>query len=114
MIVVSSPEEIAKVADLFEPNPSGIRERLQALDYRTHVALAVLQGLKNTGGYRVRIERIALRGNEVVCYALSLSPKPDEVRTMGVISPFQLVQVTKTGDWQEMHFTLSITATVSP
>ena len=112
MIVVSSPEEIAKVSDLFWLNPPGIRERLQALDYRTHVALVVFQGVKNTGGYSVRIERIARRGNEVVCYALSLSPKPDEVRTMGVTSPFQLVQVAKRGNWQEMRFTLSITSII--
>jgi len=115
LIVVASPEEIAKVADLFGSLPPEIRERLQALDYTTHVALAVFQGLKNPGGYRVRIERIARRGNEVVCYALSLSPKPDEVRTMEVTPPFQLVQVTKRGNWQEMRFTLSITSImVSP
>ncbi len=114
MIVVASPEEIARGIDLFEPNPSGIRERLQALDYRTDVALVVFQGQKNTGGYRVRIERIARRGDEMVCYALSLFPRPDEVVTMEATSPFQLVHVRKPGDWREMRFTLSITATVSP
>ncbi len=114
LIVVSSPEEIPKVADLFWANPPGIGEQLQALDYKTHIALVVFEGKKNTGGYRVEVEQITRRGDEVICHALSLTPKPGVERSTEVTSPFHLVQITKEGDWQEMRFTLSVTTMVSP
>jgi hypothetical protein len=109
IIIISSKED---VADL----PAGSDEaigKLQKLDYEQSFALIVFQGEQGTGGFVVTIERITRVGTTINVYVQFHIPKPEEEKTLVVTSPYHLVQVQKSGEWdQEFLFQVIVDGTV--
>jgi hypothetical protein len=75
--------------------------KLKELDYENSFALIVFQGWKDSGGYNVQIERIVQAGKTVNIYAQFDEPKPEEERTLIVTSPYHLIKIQKSGEWDQ-------------
>ena len=106
LVIVTQPVEADNLDDWIALSA---QTQLQALDYETSFAIAVLQGWKPTSGYSVQIDRIARRGNVVNVYVQFREPKPDAEKADESMSPYHLVQVQKLGDWdQDITFNLVV------
>jgi hypothetical protein len=109
IIIISNKED---VADL----PAGSDEAigiLQELDYKQSFALIVFQGEQGTGGFVVTIERITRVGTTIHVYVQFHIPKPEEEKTLVVTSPYHLVKIQKSGEWdQEFLFQLIVDDTI--
>ncbi|HLF89940.1 MAG TPA: protease complex subunit PrcB family protein [Anaerolineales bacterium] len=76
------------------------RGQLDRMNFGTVIAVAVFQGWQTTGGYGIEIERIIRVGDVVTVVARF--DKPGLGNGNGAItSPYQLVRVSKAGNWHE-------------
>jgi hypothetical protein len=73
------------------------RKSLADLNFGTRVAIGVFQGWKTTSGYGVEIERI-FRVEGVVT-VMARFTEAGAGAAHAITSPYQLVRVTKAGDW---------------
>jgi hypothetical protein len=95
--VISGKEDIANL----QAGSDEAIYRLQEIDYEDFFALIVYQGQRGSGGYDVQIERVTRDGKTINIYAQFHKPKPDEARIDLFTSPYHLVQVEKTGEWDQ-------------
>jgi hypothetical protein len=88
--------------------------KLQELDFENSFALIVFQGWKGRGGYEVQIERITQAKKTVNIYAQFHTPESNKVRISGITSPYHIIQVQKSGDWdQGIKFHLIVSGMVA-
>lgn len=110
LVVVARSSEMSHLTGFVSETA---QEQLQAIDYDTHLALAVFQGLKTNDGYSVQIEHIVRTGNEVKIYAQFEEPQPDRVYSMELTSPYCAVQVQKVGTWnQRVSFSVIVNGSI--
>ena len=104
LIIISRIDEVNNLNGLITDEA---KAKLQAVDYSGYFALLVLQGWKPTMGYKVSIDHIARIENTVNIYAEFLEPEPDKEISPAETSPYHLVKVQKTGNWdQDITFNL--------
>ncbi len=104
LIIVSQAEERDRLVNLIN---SGSMWQLRRLDYGQYFALAAFQGRKGSIGYEIQIDQISREGNTVNVYARLNEPEPNTNVGATVTSPYHVVKVQKTGEWdQEITFNL--------
>jgi len=109
LIIISSLEDMKNLNGMITEEA---KAKLQVLDYSNYFALLVLQGLKPTTGYKANVDRIARYEGLVKIFAQFQEPKPDEKKADAVTSPYELIQVHKSGIWgQEVMFNLIVNET---
>lgn len=84
--VITRPEELEmllRVAQFQEPIPP--------VDLERQVVLAVLQGLKKTGGYAISISRVSQKGTLVEVEVMVVEPEPGSITIQILTSPYHLV-----------------------
>ena len=109
LLVISGMEDIANL----RAGSDEVIYRLQELDYENIFALIVYQGQRGSGGYDVQIERVTRDGTTINIYVQFHKPKPDEARIDLITSPYHLVQVQKSGAWdQEFLFQVIVDDTI--
>jgi hypothetical protein len=109
IMVIASQEDISK---LHAGSDETIR-KLQELDYVNSFALIVFQGLQETSGYDVQIDRVTLAGTTIHVYAQFQAPTPEEEKVDLISSPYHLMGIQKSGLWdQEFLFQLIVEDTV--
>jgi hypothetical protein len=64
------------------------------VDFREHMVVAAFMGTKPTGGYAVRITRVAQNGKLIVSVR-EQSPGPGDMVTMALTSPYHVVVVPR-------------------
>ena len=89
-------------------------KKLQELDFENYFALIIFQGQKPNGGYEVEVKDVTKAGTTISIYAQFRVPKADEASTATITSPFHLIQVHKTWDWdQEFLFRLIVNGMIA-
>jgi hypothetical protein len=75
---------------------------LPDVDFSSHTILAAFKGIKPTGGFGIEIQGIAECGGRHTAIVKATSPKPGEMVTTALTSPFHIVKVAITG--KEIEF----------
>ena len=65
------------------------------VNFNTQAVLAVYQGRKNTGGYSIAVEEIRRAGASLVVKVKEQSPRPGEITTDALTSPFVVVSIPR-------------------
>ena len=68
---------------------------LQQVDFTDSAAIALFQGMQNSTGYGVVIERVGLRGQTLVVQAQFWDPAPGSEVGAALTSPYHLVKIPK-------------------
>jgi hypothetical protein len=99
IFAITRPEEINLVSTWLNQEAYTV---LEDLDYISNVGVVVFQGYKPSSGYGIRIERVT-RDNDIInVYASVIEPEPD-IEVLDIItSPYQLVEIGKDSDWEEI------------
>ena len=66
-----------------------------AVDFEKEMVVAVMMGLKPTGGYAIRIERIEPTHDTLKIFIAQQTPGPDSIVTQCFTAPFHFVAVAK-------------------
>lgn len=98
IIVVSDAADIDKVRQYISEEAY---TQLVNLDFTSHFAVIVFQGLKGTLEYAISIQDITRDGNDVFIYAKLEEPAPDMAKGAAVTSPYSLVIAEKKGIEQQ-------------
>ena len=98
LMIIARPEELAAVEQrLTAKGKAG----LQRLDYATSFALVVFQGYKPSSGYSTQVERITRKEDIVTVSTTFREPTPEEEKLAVVTLPYHLIQVRKSGNWEQ-------------
>jgi hypothetical protein len=86
-------EVVARTAEEFKaldvsPPPDGAPPKI---DFATTMVVGVYMGTRPSGGHSVEITRIEREGADLVVTYRERAPGPNEIATMVMTSPFQLV-----------------------
>jgi curli biogenesis system outer membrane secretion channel CsgG len=65
------------------------------VNFNTRAVVLLYQGRKNTGGYGISIAGIRRVGTVLTVSASEQSPKPDEITTAALTSPFVAVSIPR-------------------
>lgn len=65
------------------------------IDWEHEVVLVALMGGKRTGGYRITIKDVRVRGGQVIVQVEEVSPQPGEMVIQVLTSPFHVVTVPR-------------------
>jgi PrcB C-terminal len=84
------------------------RSRPPTVDFSRYVLLAVTQGRKPTGGYRIAITSVTKRGARVLVRVRETSPGGDCVTPQVVTSPYHVVRARRTRGAAEFRRTRTI------
>lgn len=76
------------------------RDQLSRMNFGTTVAVAVFQGWQTTSGYGIEVQRVVRVGDVVSVDAAFTRPGLGGT-SPAVTSPYQLIRVSKAGDWQD-------------
>jgi hypothetical protein len=68
---------------------------IPAVNFNTRAVVIIYQGLKNSGGYGVSISEIRREGTSLLIHATEQSPKPGDMTTAAMTSPFVAVSIPK-------------------
>lgn len=98
LIVITRPEE---VVGLSEWVTNEARIHLQTLDYETYFALVIFQGWKPGMGYSVQVNCMTRQDDTINVYVQFREPASGSVVAAAVTSPYHLVQVQKSGIWEQ-------------
>jgi len=102
--VVASPEDVADIEGLIEPDALAI---VQDVDFDREFALIVLQGLKKSTGYKVEIRAVVRQETEIAIHAYFVAPRPGQPVGASETSPYHAIRVRKEGKWDgEFSFIL--------
>lgn len=110
--LIDTPDAVEPVKHLISPEAV---ERLLAMDFQDSFALAVFRGQQTfAGGYEHIIERVALRGEQVVV-SIHFQTYPIDPRLLSTIhSAYQVVEVRKVPEIGEPVDLVVETRTVTP
>jgi uncharacterized protein (DUF885 family) len=65
------------------------------VNFNTRAVVILYQGLKNTGGYGISLAEIRREGTSLIVRASEQSPKPGEITTAALTSPFVAVSIPR-------------------
>lgn len=87
--------------------------KLQDMDYNQEFALVLLQGVEQSTGYGVQINRITRRGATVNIYAQFIQPDFQKPLLSEETSPYHLVNIEKAMKWgQDITFKVIVNGSV--
>jgi hypothetical protein len=110
LMIISGETDIDKLDELVT---NEAKSKLRNLDYENSFALIVFLGERGRGGYDIQIERLARSGKTINIYVQFHEPEPDKGYVDMMTSPYHLVQVQKSGAWdQEFLFQLIVDNTI--
>jgi len=89
VFLISRLEDIQQLEDLLY---EGALIQLANVDYDKFFAIAVFQGNKSSGGYRVTIERLSIQEHELSVCVIFLEPGARQGVTTEETSPYHLVK----------------------
>ena len=72
------------------------------IDFTQHTVLVVDMGMRNTGGYAVSIQSVALKDGKVVARVQSTAPGPGDIVTQALTSPWSIAEIDVAG--KEVEF----------
>ncbi|MBU0648392.1 protease complex subunit PrcB family protein [Patescibacteria group bacterium] len=70
-------------------------EGAPTVDFDTKLAIGVLQGIKEAGGYYLTVNEVKISKNAVVIYAQIIEPRGDEVLSQVVTSPYDVFTIDR-------------------
>ena len=73
-----------------EPQPD-----LPQVDFEKQMLIAVFMGQKNTGGHSIEMTGIEESAGDLTVHVAEQSPKPDDVTTQAITSPFHVVLIPR-------------------
>jgi hypothetical protein len=65
------------------------------VNFNTRAVVVVYQGRKNTGGYSIAVEEIRRTGANLILKVKEQSPRPGEITTDALTSPFVVVSIPR-------------------
>jgi hypothetical protein len=81
---------------------------LPEVNFNTRAVVLVYQGLKNTGGYGVSISEIRREGTGLIVRVSEQSPKPGDVTTEALTSPFVAVSIPRPPEGAIVKFDVEV------
>jgi hypothetical protein len=66
-----------------------------AVDFETHVVVAIASGEKKTSGYRIVIENVKAEGADVVVQYRETQPPPNSLALQVITQPFVMMKIAK-------------------
>jgi len=79
-------------------NDSDAIERLLQIDFTKNNILILHLGVKNSGGYKISVEKTEYKGNQMILYTKEIVPKKGEKVTMALTNPYCIVLIPKIND----------------
>ncbi len=65
------------------------------VNFNTHGVIVAYQGRKNTGGYSISVEEVRRVGTSIIVSVTEQSPRPGEITTDALTSPFVVVSIPR-------------------
>jgi hypothetical protein len=109
-LVITEPEKVASPG-LDMRFPSDLAEQLRAVDYQRTFVVAVFRGTLTGTSPELDVEvlRVVRNGDDVVVQARFGELEPGKLILPGFSSPYQVVAVTKVGEWSgEIRFVFEV------
>jgi len=91
--VITGPEAWAR----FLRQHGGRVEDWPAVDWDNNLVLVGLMGPKRTGGYRITLAKVTVRGDAVTVHVEETRPRPGDMVIQVLTSPFHVVVVPRSG-----------------
>lgn len=106
LAVASRSEEVSQFANLVDQSQFG---DLTKVDFTEQFLVLARLGNQPTAHYSITIDRISRSGSTLYIHAIVSKPKPDILAETLETSPYHLVRVDRTGDWNgDFEFALEI------
>jgi hypothetical protein len=71
------------------------RPPLPPVDFARHMLVVVASGTRPSGGFSVKVQGVATRGDELEVAVLETCPAPGAMVTMGLTQPVEVVRLAK-------------------
>lgn len=68
-------------------------KRLKAVDFKNQIVLSLHMGLRNTGGFSIKVSNVEVNGNTTYVTIQETKPKPGENVTMALTNPFTIAVI---------------------
>jgi hypothetical protein len=91
-MVITDNEEYQRLLSI-----SSFQETLGEMDFEKDIAIAALQGPKNTGGYAISIVHASQTGMEVRVEVEVVKPDPGSMTVQVLTSPYHVVKADRSG-----------------
>jgi len=79
--------------------------RIPDVDLNKFTVIAVFMGIKNTGGYDIKIEKIKSKGDKLLVNVTESSPGTNCMVTDAISKPYEFVKIKKTD--KEIEFNIN-------
>ncbi len=98
LAVAARPEELDQFSELVDPSAMA---ELEKLDFATEFLILARLGNKPSLHFAITIDRVSRSGNIITVHAIVTEPQPNIAAESSETSPYHLVRVTKTGEWND-------------
>ena len=102
LLVITNTEELKLITFLSvadNTRESELLDKLRQLDYDHIFVILIFYGYVGSGGYDITVQQISRQGDQIFVRATFVSPKSNSLVTLGFTSPYHVVMVPRTGDW---------------
>lgn len=80
--------------EIRNPGTGGF-ESFPPIDFSQKTVLAILQGVKPTGGYYIQIDELSTQGNKIIAKVIINEPEQKDSQTQAVSAPYDVVKFDK-------------------
>ncbi|AFM02534.1 hypothetical protein Fleli_0022 [Bernardetia litoralis DSM 6794] len=91
--VVQSKEDLK---DFEVANGNDMAKELLEVDFEKNTLIMVMAGMKNTGGFDIKIEKIINTNDKITVFYKEINPPKDAMLTMALTYPLHAVTIKKT------------------
>jgi len=103
LLIITGPEEV-DTPGLDVQFPADLAEQLRAVDYQRNFVVVVFRGLlgARSASWTAEVRQVTRYGAKVILIAHFEEPGPGVRRTYVPSSPYQVVTISKEGEWARL------------
>ncbi len=95
--IAKADNKVIKTAQAYSQlwNKLGINAKQRSVDFDQHFVVAVFQGKKTTGGFKINVSGLCLSGQKLTAKVTKTQPKEGSAVPSAITHPYHLVKVSR-------------------